>query len=161
MLEAIIRKAVAEDYNPLCDLINETDALHRGNLPKVFREPDGPIREQDYYLGLIADDTVALFVAELDGKPIGFAHAILRDAPSVPIFVPRRYAVLDSIGVKLGFQDQGIGRLLMDTVHEWAMAKGAASIELNVYGFNKTARAFYEGLGYEILSYKMSKALSD
>ncbi|OQA95517.1 MAG: Acetyltransferase (GNAT) family protein [Chloroflexi bacterium ADurb.Bin222] len=49
--------------------------------------------------------------------------------------------------------------MLMGTVYEWALTKGASSIELNVYEFNKAAIAFYEKLGYETLSRKMSKAL--
>jgi ribosomal protein S18 acetylase RimI-like enzyme len=159
-VEVSIRKATAEDYNPLCELFDEVDVLHRGNLPHLFQKPNGPVREQDYYWGLIADENVGVFVAEIGEKLVGFVHAVIRDAPTIPVFVPRRYAIVDSIGVKLGFQNHGIGRMLMDTVHEWAMAKGATSIELNVYEFNKTAIAFYERLGYETLSRKMSKALN-
>jgi diamine N-acetyltransferase len=48
----------------------------------------------------------------------------------------------------------------MDKVHEWAIAKGATAIELNVYEFNKTAISFYQRLGYETLSRKMSKVLN-
>jgi ribosomal protein S18 acetylase RimI-like enzyme len=48
----------------------------------------------------------------------------------------------------------------MDTVHEWAMAQGATTIELNVYEFNQTALGFYQRLGYEALSRKMSRALN-
>jgi ribosomal protein S18 acetylase RimI-like enzyme len=158
-MEVSIRKATAEDYNPLCELFDGVDVLHRGNLPHLFQKPNGPVREQDYYAGLIADENVGLFVAEIGEKLVGFVHAVIRDAPAIPVFVPRRYAIVDSIGVKLGFQNHGMGRMLMDTVHEWAMAKGATSIELNVYEFNKTAIAFYERLGYETLSRKMSKAL--
>lgn len=47
----------------------------------------------------------------------------------------------------------------MDEVQVWAVAKGAASVELNVYEFNKNARFFYERLGYRTISRKMSKGL--
>jgi len=50
--------------------------------------------------------------------------------------------------------------MLMDIVHEWAIAKGATAIELNVYEFNKSAMAFYRRLGYETVSRKMSRALN-
>jgi ribosomal protein S18 acetylase RimI-like enzyme len=159
-VEVSIRKATAEDYNPLCELFDEVDALHRGNLPHLFQEPNGPVREQDYYGGLIADENVGLFIAGIGEKLVGFVHAILRDAPAIPVFVPRRYAIVESIGVKSGFQNHGLGRMLMNTAHEWAMTKGATSVELNVYEFNKTAIAFYQRLGYETLSRKMSKALN-
>jgi ribosomal protein S18 acetylase RimI-like enzyme len=157
--EISVRKAIANDYNSLCELFNEIDALHRDNLPHIFQKPGGAAREQDYYSGLIADENVALLVAEAGGKLVGFVHAIVRETPAIPVFVPRRYAIVDGIGVKSEFQNHGIGRILMDKMQEWAIAKGATSIELNVYEFNETAISFYERLGYQTFSRKMSKEL--
>ena len=155
----IVRKATTNDYNILCELFDEIDALHRDNLPHLFQKPSGSVREQDYYSGLIADENVGLFVAEADGKLVGFVHAIVRDTPAFPVFVPRRYAIVDGIVVKSEFQNHGTGRILMDKMQEWAIAKGATSIELNVYEFNETAISFYEKLGYQTFSRKMSKEL--
>jgi diamine N-acetyltransferase len=158
-MEISVRKATADDYNSLCELFDEIDALHRDNLPRIFQKPSGAARGQDYYLGLVADENVALFVAEVEEKLVGFVHAIIRDAPAILIFVPRRYAIVDSIVVKSGYQNNGIGRILMDKMQEWAIAKGATSIELNVYEFNTSAISFYESLGYQTFSRKMSKEL--
>jgi ribosomal protein S18 acetylase RimI-like enzyme len=47
----------------------------------------------------------------------------------------------------------------MNKIQDWALTKGASSIELNVYEFNETAISFYEKLGYQTLSRKMSKDL--
>jgi diamine N-acetyltransferase len=159
-MEISVRKATANDYNSLCELFNEIDDLHRGNLPHIFQKPNGAAREKDYYLGLIADESVALLVAETGENLVGFVHAIVRDTPALPVFVPRRYAIVEGIGVKTGFQNHGIGRILMDKMQEWAIARGATSIELNVYEFNETAISVYERLGYQTLSRKMSKTLN-
>ncbi len=159
MLKVNIRRATAEDYSVLCDLFDEVDALHRASLPQIFQRPNGPVREQDCYLGLVSDENVGLFVAEMGEKVAGFVHAVMRDAPSIPALVPRRYAFVETICVKSGFQDHGIGRRLMDTVHKWAIAKGATAIELNVYEFNKAAIAFYKAIGYETFSRRMRKVL--
>jgi ribosomal protein S18 acetylase RimI-like enzyme len=158
-MEINVRKATADDYNPLGELFDEMDALHRDNLPHMFQKPGGAAREQGYYSGLIADENVALLVAEAGGKLVGLVHAIIRDTPAFPIFVPRRYAMVDSIVVRSGFQNRGIGKILMDKMQEWAIARGATSIELNVYEFNRTAISFYERLGYHTLSRKMSKEM--
>jgi hypothetical protein len=77
-VEVSIRKATAEDYNALCELFDEVDALHRDNLPHIFQKPKGPVREQDYYWGLIANENVGLFVAEIGEKLVGFVHAVIR-----------------------------------------------------------------------------------
>jgi diamine N-acetyltransferase len=154
-----VRKATLNDYGALCKLIDEIDALHRDNLPHVFQKPIGPVREQEYYSGLISDEGVGLFVAETGKKLIGFVHAIIRDTQTIPVlvFVPRLYAVVESIAVKSEFRSHGIGRMLMDKMQEWAIAKSATSIELNVYEFNETAISFYERLGFQTFSRKMSK----
>jgi diamine N-acetyltransferase len=158
-MEIRVRKATAHDYNSLCELFDEGDALHRDHLPHIFQKPGGATREQDYYLELIADENVALLVAEIGENLVGFIHAIIRETPAFPVFVPRRYAIVDGIVVKSGFQNHGIGRILMEEIQEWAIAKGATSIELNVYEFNETAISFYERLGYQTFSRKMSKEL--
>ncbi|MFN2120917.1 MAG: GNAT family N-acetyltransferase [Anaerolineales bacterium] len=158
-MKTSVRKATADDYNALCDLFDEVDALHRDNLPHRFQQPSGPARERDDYLRLITDDDVALLVGAVGGSTVGFVHAMIREPPGMPMFVRRRYAVIENLVVKSEFRKQGIGRILVDEVQEWAIAKGARSIELNVYEFNETAISFYEGLGYRNLSRKMSKEL--
>ena len=135
------------------------DALHRDNLPHIFQKPEGPVREKDYFSELLADKNVGFFVAELDKKLVGFVHMIIKDTPALPIFVPRRFAILDALLVKSEFQQQGIGRMLMDTGQEWAVTRGATSIELNAYEFNQTAISFYESSGYQTYSRKMRKEL--
>jgi hypothetical protein len=92
-----IRKATPEDYKTLCELVDEVDDLHRGNLPHIFQKPNGPVRENDYYRGLITDENVGLFVAEVGEKLVGFVHSVISDAPAIPILLPRRYAIVDSI----------------------------------------------------------------
>lgn len=155
-----IRKATADDYVPLCALFNEVDALHRDHLPRIFQQPGGPARERDYYLGLIADENVAFLVAEAGGNLAGFVHAFVRDAPAFPVFVARRYAVVDAVVVSSVLRHRGIGKRLMEQAQVWAIAKEATAIELNVYEFNQSAISFYERLGYGTLSRKMSKELT-
>ena len=154
-----IRKATAVDYNALCELFDETDTLHRNVLPHIFQKPSGPVRELDYFVGLIADENIGLYVAEIGESLVGFVHASIRDTPAIPIFVPRRYAKISDIVVKSGFKNHGIGRMLMNKVQEWAFAKGATAIELYVYEFNETAISFYESLGFQTFSRGMNKDL--
>jgi ribosomal protein S18 acetylase RimI-like enzyme len=154
-----IRQAAQEDYSALCELFDEIDAYHRDRLPHLFKHPGGPARDLEYFSWLVSDENVGFFVAEIDERLVGLIHALVRDAPDIPILVPRRYAIVDTLVVKSDFQQQGIGKQLMDSIQAWALAKGATCIELSVYEFNQTAISFYEGLGYQTLSRKMSKDL--
>jgi len=159
-LDVDIRRATAEDYGPLCELFAAVDALHHASLPHLFQKPNDPVREPAYYQGLITDENVALLLADGADKVVGFVHAVIRDTPAIPLLIPQRYAVVDSLGVKPELQNRGIGRMLMDAVHDWAFSRGVTTIELNVYEFNQTALAFYHKLGYESLSRKMRRTLN-
>lgn len=155
----IIRAATADDYDAFCELCDEADALHRDHLTHIFRRPTGPVRERAYFQGLLADENVGLFLAEVDGAAVGFVHGVIREASALPMLVPRRYAVVDSIGVKRDYRGRGLGRMLMCHIHAWAIAAGAGAIELNVHAFNAGAIAFYRSLGYEVASQRMSRSL--
>ena len=155
-----IRTAEMGDYPALCSLFEEVDALHRVNHPEIFQKPVGPVRDIDYYRALVSDEDIGLFVAEAENQVVGFVHVITRDSPPIPIFVPRRFAIVDNLAVSKNFQRKGIGQKLMDTAQYWAADKGATSIELNVYHFNQKAISFYENMGYKPTSQRMSKALS-
>ena len=155
-----IREAVASDYDDLCALFDEGDALHRENLPRIFQKPRGAVRGRDYVLGLITDEAVGFFVAQDGDRLVGLICVMIRESPEVPIFVRRRYTVVNDLVVKEEFRRAGIGRALMEKTHEWAVAEGADSLELNVGDFNQGAIEFYQRLGYETTSRKMSKRLS-
>lgn len=158
-MELVIREATPFDYENLCELFDEADKLHRDQLSEIFQAPKGPVRDKEFFLGLLADQTVEVFVVEQDGKVLGLVQVAVKDAPPMSIFVPRCYVVVDTLVVKEGFRQQGIGQKLMDKVHHWAISKGANDVELNVYEFNQQAIAFYRQLGYETISRKMSKSL--
>jgi GNAT superfamily N-acetyltransferase len=155
-----IREAVASDYDDLCALFDEGDALHRENLPRIFQKPRGAVRDRDYVLGLLADEAVGFFIAQVGDRLVGLICVMVRESPEVPIFVRRRYTVVNDVVVKEEFRRTGIGRALMEKAHEWAVAEGADSIELNVWEFNRGAIDFYQTLGYETASRKMTKRLS-
>jgi ribosomal protein S18 acetylase RimI-like enzyme len=155
----IIRKATASDYEALCTLFEEIDALHRDNLPHRFQKPPGPARSADYVAGLILDEDVGLFVAQVEDQLVGFTCFRIRETSPVPILVRRRYAFVDDLVVSEPHRRKGIGRELADKGHEWALSKGADSVELNVWTFNEGAIAFYRQLGYETASQRMVRQL--
>jgi ribosomal protein S18 acetylase RimI-like enzyme len=154
-----VRPATVQDYEVLCDILDEVDALHRQKLPHIFRRPDGPVREREYILEQLADEDVVIFIAEVNRQVAGLVHVVVQDTPPIPILVPRRWAMVDSVVVKERFRRRGIGRVLMDEAQRWALSRGATDIELSVFEFNEPARAFYESLGYETIRRRMGRQL--
>lgn len=159
-MDIAIREAMERDYVALGAIIDEVDRIHRDALPERFKTSGGPPRERDYILNAIRSSGVGLFVAQTESRLVGFVHVVIRNVPDISILVPRRYAVVENLAVTEKHRRSGIGLALMERAEEWARAKGATSIELNVYAFNKAAQGFYRELGYEILSHRMTKPLS-
>jgi len=54
------------------------------------------------------------------------------------------------IAVHRAERGQGVGRTLMERLHEEAQARGATQVRLTVYADNEPARRLYEELGYEL-----------
>ena len=62
-----IRTATERDIDALNQIIGHVDALHREHLPHIFQQPDGPARDREYMLGVLADESCGFFVAEAQG----------------------------------------------------------------------------------------------
>ncbi len=159
-MEFSIREATQGDFDALCAIFAEADATHRKALPHIFREVAGPARPREFILGILADENAALFVAEHKGEIVGLIRISIRETPNLPIFVPRRYAVISELVVKEGFRRHGVGRALLERAERWAIDQGVRQIELVVWEFNKGAIAFYEKHGYKTISRRMWKPLN-
>lgn len=159
-MEITIRRAVEADYEQLCRLWDEVDLLHRQCLPDIYRQPDGPVREWEYFAGLLADENVGIFLAELASELVGFIHVLVAQAREIPLLVPRRFAVIDNLVVTEHARRQGIGSLLMEQAEGWARECGLTTIELSVYEFNQEAIGLYEKTGYTTLMRRMIKSLN-
>lgn len=64
------------------------------------------------------------------------------------------------IFVEPQYRGKGYGKAGMLLAEKYAASQGAASIGLNVFGFNSSARGLYESIGYHTTNVKMRKSLS-
>jgi len=154
-----IRAAEPADLVSIAALFAELDALHPERLPERFAAPTGTARSGDHLLGLVQAPTGALLLAEADGEVVGLVHLVLREAPALPVFVPRRFAVVEDLVVAVRARRRGIGRALMAAADAWARDRDAVSIELTVYDVNHEAAAFYRALGFRVDSCRLARAI--
>lgn len=153
---AFIRQATMHDFNGISQVLEEVDALHRDALPHIFRVPPVfPARSREKIAELLSDSNCLILVAEIDKQTVGVNIAKICSAQNEPIMLPRQYVSIGPIAVSSAFQEQGIGKELMERAINWAREKQITQIELNVFEFNQKAIAFYEHLGFITLSRKM------
>jgi GNAT superfamily N-acetyltransferase len=159
--EIVIRRAAPDDYAGVCRLLDETDDVHRPELPwLVVKPPEGVSRPREYFEPFYQGTRCVAIVAE--GAPdglVGVVLALLTHTEDFPVIRPARYGVLDVIGVRESHRRRGIGERLVRAAEEWALAGGAEWLQLGVYEFNQSAQRFYEKLGYAVISRKLRKPL--
>jgi diamine N-acetyltransferase len=158
-MKFILRSAAQEDYDSLGMLYAQGDSYHAQALPQIFRPFEGPARYREYFEMILANDSAAIFVAELQGTLVGMIHSEVRSAPDLPLFVPRHFVYITDLVVSEHFRHQGVGLALVERVHQWTRDKGLTEVELGVWEFNTPAQILYEKLGYQTTRRIMSKRL--
>ena len=91
-----------------------------------------------------------LFVAESDGRTVGFISGELREGS--PTFRQRTWASVDDVFVEPESRNLGIGRGLLEGVEAWARERDADGISLQVAAANERGRKFYGDLGFREVS---------
>jgi [ribosomal protein S18]-alanine N-acetyltransferase len=86
-----------------------------------------------------------LFVAEVDGRVIGFAVGKAVGSG------PEGLGELESVAVNVAVRRLGVGRTLCGAVVEWCREGGSAVVELEVRAASSGAIALYEGLGFGVV----------
>ena len=160
-MDVQIRAATADDVEDLARLLVEVNDLHAEALPQVYQRVEADRGTADYLRGQLAAEANRLFVAERAGDLVGYVALRLHQAPSIPIVVPRRTVVIETVVVGGAFRRRGVGEALVRRAHEWAAEQGIDQVELVVAEFNAAAIGLYERLGYATLWRRMWRSLSD
>ncbi len=131
MANVTIRVARATDAGEIAQLTTQlgyelTDADAADRLSRV----------------LLRDDQ-RFFVADLDGRAVGWVHVVRAEYVDAEAFV-----VIGGLVVDRSYRRLGIGRALMDRAEAWARERGCSVVRLSSSATRTAAHRFYEGLGY-------------
>jgi ribosomal protein S18 acetylase RimI-like enzyme len=148
---ATLRRGRHEDWLAVQTLLREVDELHAELAPSFFRSAP---RAELEWRRLLADPNAAALVALEQGTDalVGMVAARVYDTPAEPAVLPRRRVHVETLVVASRCRRRGIGRRLLAAAGEWAKARGAVEIVLTTWAGNSAADAFYERLGYRVLS---------
>ena len=125
-----VRHATAEDLGALEALWEQWQA--ESPEPPPWADVSWEANRSEFERSL---DANALFLAEEDGRPVGFVTAWLED----------HFARIGDLYVTEAGRRHGTGRLLVDTVIENLRARGATHLFVNA---NPEALDFYDRLGF-------------
>lgn len=158
-MTSTIREATAQDMPEIILLLYESDIFHWDALPDHFGNPGEPVRVEHYVKHLLDEENGVMFVAERENAIVGLVQLAAFDQRAGPHPREWPHAKIGDIVVTRESRRSGVGRMLMAAATDWAKARGAAEIELEVWDFNGNARALYESLGYKTTKRTMLRRL--
>ncbi|NJP10649.1 MAG: GNAT family N-acetyltransferase [Leptolyngbyaceae cyanobacterium RU_5_1] len=130
--QVTVRPATIEDADSLAVLCSQL------GYPSAPSDIDSRLQD------LQAKHDHIVYVAHLrDGRVVGWSHAHQCHL----VIAPPQILVLGLI-VDANYHHRGVGRLLMQHIEQWALAKGCSSVLLRSNIVRREAHQFYERIGY-------------
>jgi ribosomal protein S18 acetylase RimI-like enzyme len=160
-----IRKATAADIDQILKLYFEFHEFHVKGVSHYLvsiGQPEGKTNSElmGTLKGIIDGENSRIFVAEVPGRLAGLMEIYIRqDDPGNRHLRHHRYGHIQSLVVSEPYREQGIGKLLVETAHQWARDKGADEIRLDVWEFEAGPLGFYECLGYHTIKRTLAREL--
>jgi ribosomal protein S18 acetylase RimI-like enzyme len=155
----MVRRATDEDGEVLARLHEPIQQLHADARPDIYRLPlmaDALIED---YRQTLADPNNYVWIAEIEGEPVGCVIAQVMRRPATIYTHPRKMVRIDQISVNPEHQGKGCGKALLNAVRDLARAEGIQRVVLDVWDFNRHAIEFYERQGFRAFSYEMELRL--
>jgi ribosomal protein S18 acetylase RimI-like enzyme len=143
-----IREYGSTDYRVVCQCFIELQDMERALDGRL---PAGASVADTYLRGLLErcqrlDGRI--FVAEAEGRVVGYASVLPSCRENGPEVDATPYAYLDDLVVLPAHRGQGHGNALLRRTEAYATACGLSVLRLCVKGGNHSARAFYERAGF-------------
>jgi len=133
-----IRRAGPEDIEKILPLFNAYRAF--------YKQEASPEKARAFLLeNLALERSIIFFAYDNSEKPVGFIQLY----PRVSSLSMTPYIYISDLFVDPDYRRLGIARKLMQAAHDYAIALGASSIQLETAHTNTTAQELYESLGYE------------
>jgi len=152
-----IRRAVNKDIPQIEELLYQVCKVHSDKRPDIFK-PGSKKYTTEELTEIINNDDKPIYVAEEDGKILGYVFCILiqNGKGSLNDF---KTLYIDDLCVSEKYRGQKTGSKLYKYVQDVAKQKGCYNITLNVWEGNDAAKKFYEKCGLHIQKSGMEQIL--
>jgi len=154
-----IRQAVSTDSLLLSSLCMDVQSLHAKHYPDLFKMPDNNEFAVSFFNGMLADPMTTILIAEENGQAVGYIMCKLVERPENPFKFAMRYLDIDQISVCPEAQGRGIGTELITQAGTLAKKLNVTSLQLNSWGLNIEAHAFFEKMGFQKFNHHFWKKL--
>lgn len=142
----IIRTITEKDFSAVDFLMCQLHKIHSEARPDIYL-PAQQVYSEEEFAEKLKDENSFLIAAEEENKIAGICFFKIRESVENKILKKRRTALIEDIFVAEEFRRKGIAKMLFEQAEKTAKEKGAESLELLVWDFNRGAMEFYEAEG--------------
>jgi len=154
-----VRQANSADAPLLSSLSVDVQRLHAEHHPDVFKVPSGENYAVTFFSEALADVATRIYIAEQNGDALGYVLCKLIERQENPFTVAMRYLLIDQISVRPSARRQGVGAALMEQAKLLARTLGVQKMQLDSWGFNLNAHAFFERIGFQKFDFRFWRYL--
>lgn len=144
----VIRPASVADLETIVALFEELDRYHQEFEPDLVHQGTPRSAKVDGLKDFLTNDDFVLRVAEVDGAIAGFARMQIEDRNENRVFRARRVATVHELSVSKTHRNHGVGRQLMEALHDEAKQRNVEFVTLTHFARNEGTGAFYDAIGY-------------
>jgi GNAT superfamily N-acetyltransferase len=149
-----VREASAADAAAIVALNAEVQALHATAMPDFFKAAD-PGAIAPTVAAMLSEPRNLVLLAEIDGRPVGYAYAEFMEPGETAHRYAARVVYLHHLSVAAAHRRRGVGAALMAAIRTRAAERNVARIALDVWMFNRRARAFFKRQGFTPYNQRM------
>lgn len=149
-----VRPAKREELERINELRRMVNDLHVEGRPAHFKPGFDPELQQHVYDQFEAENEDVL-AAVADGKIVGFATVVYVHRPEGPYTLPLDFYHVNEFGVDAAHRRKGVASALVAYMKEDAKKRGLPRLDLDVWAFNESAKAFYDAAGFKTYRYYM------
>ncbi|MBN1605768.1 MAG: GNAT family N-acetyltransferase [Polyangiaceae bacterium] len=142
-----MRPAVVDDVDRLVGLNMAAHECHVSHHPEVFKSASRRDVSQ-WFHRLLHKSDARIWIAEQDSVPMAYVLAFLHERAENPFSVARRWCEIDQIAVEPRGRNQGVGRMLVQTVAAEARLRGIRELCARAWCFNDVAHQALTRLGF-------------
>ena len=158
MNEVTIRRAKEGDIPGIDRLLVEVNQIHSDARPDLFK-PGAKKYSDEELRGILEDERRPIFVAEKEGKILGYAFCIHQQASGSKNLTDIKTLYIDDLCVDEAARGMHIGKTIYDYVLDYAKKEGYYNLTLNVWADNAGAMKFYEKVGLKVQKIGMEAIL--
>ncbi len=149
-LKVIIRHAREDDLQAIIKLSEKLGRDESTADSMVSPEPS-EFQSPKWILKNIKGENAVVFVAELNGKVVGYSLGWISQPWS---YKGRRGYICDCF-VDEPYREKGIGKALIRAMLDWFTKRGADCVEADVYSGNIPSLNMFESLGFKEVSKRL------